>query len=1830
MKITRFIIAALLSFGYLGSFAQVFLNEGFEDGIKPFGWSDEYVTGTETWRFRNGGFNPLDPNGLIPPEGPDIARNPPAAYAGTYNAFFQKQGTGNEKTKLVAIPLDLEFAIKPELSFWLCQKTWTFSGQPKWDVLRVYYKTSLAGSWQLLQEYLDPIESWTKFTINLPNPSPTYYIAFEGHTRWGYGVCLDNVVVEEKGTSPRYVNELIFTQPNQSFVPSGAVSAPIMRISIKIIGNTGTPIFSNLTVKSLNTNDNDIATNGVKLYKTTLQTFSTANPISTPASFNAGNASFTNIGLELPSGYTYIWVTYDVKSTASHNNILDAMVEANSMFINDTLYPPTSQSPTGHRVIYETVYFQNFEELHGWDLTGEFQVATPTGLGGTPGNPDPSSAYSGLKNLGTDITGLGTFLGNYEPNITSVTPYTATSPAINLFFYKDIKLLFARYLNIDWLDKAIIEASGNDGVTWQTIWENSTYISDFNWNLQELSIPNSLARKANLKLRFKLGPTDAFQNYSGWNIDDVILTGDYVAKDVAVTEWVYPLSGCGHSATDSVIVKVSNLGGEPSPSSFPIAYSFNGGSTWVTENVNQVIPVGGTITYKFATKIDLSQPGLRPTVLAKTILVGDEEPTNDQISTQVYIVPTYTLPFTEQFELNNGYWRSFGTALWQHGKPVKTTINTATSGINAWVTSLSQKYGDVLAAGNTTIFEDTYEGNLNWSFTGEFERAIPSQSFLPYYAFQGAYCIGTDLSGLGTYPYEYENGITNETSYKATSPAINVSGYFDLKVSFQRYLVLMPDDSVKLEISPNNGITWYTLWKTGEEITDTWWTEQEVSIHDSLSYSTQTKFRFSLYYSSPSGIVAAGLNIDNFKVTGRLFSSSPSFVESPCINLPGSSSPIIDLQVFSRTEAGVDGASVYYSTNKGVTWNNMNNTTSHDAYWNWYSGHPVSALGVDGWSGLETGWKRARHILPAAVVNETCVNFRIGFAADKLNNNYDGIAIDDIKIYEAPYDFGITDIISPVSACDLSTSEAVTVTLKNFGITTVPAGEEIEIGVKADRSGDIQQFTENITLSAPLPVGGSVNIPLLGNLNMNTSGVYNVEAYTLSEVDPFFYSSTANDTAFSAVEVKKPFVELGPDIYTVHPDTIVFDVTNPNATSYLWQDNSTDPIFSVTSNSTATYSVTLSNAIPCDAYDEVLVVKLDVDIAISEIVSPISSCELTNETSLTIEVINLGTDTLLTNRPITLGYEFDGGGSVEVVYNLSETLYPDSVFNFTFAELFDMSEPRAYPIRVWVTTTDDETPANNEVSEIVTVYGYPLFNLTPDSIYLQANSYVVDAGAGYNEYFWHNDGSTEQTFTADSIGWVYATVSDINGCSTTDSIYIHLKYRDVIPFQIITPISSCGYENLVAPSFVIKNNGTDTLFFSTTVVNVGFQFEGGDWIEEQVVLTQDIYPNNTFTHTFSQTVDVTIMGDYSMIFSATTEDEMRPENDELNHNLSVFTLPSVNLSDDIVTQNEFWLLDAGIGFEEYLWNTDETTQTITVTESGTYSVTVTNNEICSDTDEVQVTFLHHDYGIINIVNPVSNCSNETLKTVLVRLSNLGNDTLPLGSTINFGYKLNQNTAVEQNYITNFKLFPGSSFLFTFSQQVNITDPDEYTIKAWAKNIADANNSNDTLVKTVNTYALPIVDLGPEDLWVTFPYILNSNVIDVTYLWNTGSSEPSITAEEVGKYWLRVTNSNSCVASDTIYLHDETLIDEIPGTSTMVSVYPNPSSNLVNIEIKTAKKSEVMLEVISSTGQFIEKRIIPVTNSVVHTIDASNYSSGIYLLRFTEGKKHTTIRLGVTH
>jgi gliding motility-associated-like protein len=157
-------------------------------------------------------------------------------------------------------------------------------------------------------------------------------------------------------------------------------------------------------------------------------------------------------------------------------------------------------------------------------------------------------------------------------------------------------------------------------------------------------------------------------------------------------------------------------------------------------------------------------------------------------------------------------------------------------------------------------------------------------------------------------------------------------------------------------------------------------------------------------------------------LTGSAYTNSEaSWLQSPCFDLSSLNNPYISLKVFWETEQQFDGASLQYSTDNGANWitlGNVNETTSCFNT-NWYNQTSINYLSPltttrQGWSGnvqSSSGscrggngsgqWLTATHIMPT-LGGEPTVIFRFIFGAGTICNAYDGFAIDDVFIGEAP------------------------------------------------------------------------------------------------------------------------------------------------------------------------------------------------------------------------------------------------------------------------------------------------------------------------------------------------------------------------------------------------------------------------------------------------------------------------------------------------------------------------------------------------------------------------------------------------------------------------------------------------------------------------------------------------------------------------------------------------------------------------------------------------------------------------------------------------------------
>ncbi len=182
-------------------------------------------------------------------------------------------------------------------------------------------------------------------------------------------------------------------------------------------------------------------------------------------------------------------------------------------------------------------------------------------------------------------------------------------------------------------------------------------------------------------------------------------------------------------------------------------------------------------------------------------------------------------------------------------------------------------------------------------------------------------------------------------------------------------------------------------------------------------------------------------------LTGSFYNlSEQSWLEGPCFDFTTLQFPMVSFKAFWECERTYDGAGFQYSLDQGATWNNVGgyNDPPECVDSNWFNTGNILNLGLAtpkaGWSGRigatsgscaggfgSGGWVTASHCL-AQLAGEPSVKFRFIFGAGSTCNNFDGFAVDDIRIGEAPPEqtsfqsecFGSEVSVHDISSCATS------------------------------------------------------------------------------------------------------------------------------------------------------------------------------------------------------------------------------------------------------------------------------------------------------------------------------------------------------------------------------------------------------------------------------------------------------------------------------------------------------------------------------------------------------------------------------------------------------------------------------------------------------------------------------------------------------------------------------------------------------------------------------------------------------------------------------------------
>lgn len=1798
---------------------DVYFRENFEKKDlygEPFNWTQTELNGSVRWISNLGGGKVV--GGTI--------NSPPKAKSGNLNALFFRLSTTPYRTRLVSPPLDLSLASTPMLTFYHAQ----LSKLGYNDSSKVLYKVGSTGTWKEIRSYRLYTGGWEKRSLVLPTEmlAPNVYLGFEGIINSGWGVCVDSITIFETGMENRSIKEIVGSNYLLDGVPQGSSQNPVLRVNIRVKGNN-TPIHLNsINVTSSNTSDLDIEASGVKLFYTNDSVFLWPKQIGTAQSFSSGTVSFSGLNKELETGDNYLWVTYDVKISAEPSHVIDAKINAGDIVISNG-YSNVSIDPAGSRIIKRTIYFEDFEDPLAWDCFGEFEIAEPQGKGGLSyGKPDPSSAYSGSKVLGTDLTGLGANSYDYEPYINSTSNYSAYSKVIDATYYKDVTLQFYRYLNLDFSDTVALQYKLEGSSDWQNIWVSKTGFIESSWQKQTFDKLKFLNRKR-FNLRFKLLYTDFLANYSGLNVDYLFLTGNYIPFDASVETVLGPVSSCSLTNIEKAKVRVRNTGPQPL-ANFPIKLSLDGGKTYITENVAGPIPVNGYFDYEFTNPIDLSEPKSY-SIIVKTAHPDDNYPDNDSIVFNVISYPTYNLPYQTSFEEDTTFWLSGGlNSSWrEYSFENSGLFNAPPDGEKCWKTSYSGYY---------KFYENSYVQSPCISFSG---------ADLPMVDVKYNYATEAKMDGA-IFQYSTDEGVT----WKYV-------GEDNYDYAWNWY-----NDTVKT--LKHNG------W-TGDTPDNKWLQGRQILPSD-LVGNSKVQFRFVFKVDSTTSFQREGFAFDDIKfyeaphdigVDTIKGISNPAcqYQNSPYLNVDIKNYGVRNMKTndiivvgamvngvvqaidtFKLASDLAKGASRNFTFTKPVNFVDTGKYTikaytmngAEDSFYNTNNDTASISFTVNPnpLTGLPDSLFTAE---PDTVIlklitnadykykwhdNSTASTFDCttpGYYKATVINNITGCLTKDSTFIKGLIsDVKLDAILTPTNHCGYDDGDAVKaiIRIKNTGTDTLRINRAIPVNYILD-GGTV--VLDTVKLLRRLKPDSTVVLQLREVMDLSDNRLYSLKMYTSLPTDTV---KTNDSDSIGFTIYGYPTLDLGAATI-VHKDTMYKFTAPAGYSTYKWSNDSVTNTNTV--KSSGWYKLTVQDNNGCPAKDSAYLFLKVRDLIPHRLVSPLTTCKNDTLSDVIFRIKNNGTDTIRTSDTIFISYQFNDGAIVADTLKPVSEIVPGDSIDFKFDGQENLKTIGAYKFKMEVRSAPepDYIKKNDTITYYVKVHGLPQPDIGPNAS-IQALNYTIDPDPDPNDpdfvsFLWQ-DGSTDPTYVItqyhQSVDERYqVTVTDMNGCqNSTPKIIKRLEVPDVSISEIVLPSTACSLSNTEAITVKVKNTGS-VLIISDKIIRLKYQVNGGAFSRiDTLKFASNFIQNQVLTHTFKQLADLSAVGTKAVKVFVEYSTDVRNDNDTLTSIVQVFNRPNVSLSpNDTIIADLPYTIDAGAGFASYAWNTGATSQTIEASVAGTYIVTVTNESFCSASAIAHVLEKTFDLGVTSVDLPDNACLLTNGEKVTVNVMNTGTETLT-NMPITLSYVLNGGTQISENFLFTGKY--GSSQKFSFAEKIDLSEVNTHTLVLSLTYANDEVSGNNELTKYLLITGAPSVVFSNEvrDTIRTnvFPYVLDAGPF-TSFKWQDDTDNRVFSAPGEGWYKVTVVNSATCIGKDSVYILNSTAIRNIDD-KVKISIFPNPSKDNVYIDMFLDAPETINYEVISGSGSVIINKKLSGSLQYNEIIDGLKLAKGVYYIR----------------
>ncbi len=514
----------------------------------------------------------------------------------------------------------------------------------------------------------------------------------------------------------------------------------------------------------------------------------------------------------------------------------------------------------------------------------------------------------------------------------------------------------------------------------------------------------------------------------------------------------------------------------------------------------------------------------------------------------------------------------------------------------------------------------------------------------------------------------------------------------------------------------------------------------------------------------------------------------------------------------------------------------------------------------------------------------------------------------------------------------------------------------------------------------------------------------------------------------------------------------------------------------ITNLSAGTYYVTATDNIGCFGVDSI------------EVTEPLALTSTMTETNLSCYNNGTGAASIAVQGGTpTYNFNWDSGQMTATINNLQAGTYIVTVTDANNCTLLDtaiLTEP----------DTLDLTMSSTQVS----------CNGAGDG----TTTVVPTGGTMPYSYAWNTTPiQTTATATGLSGGLYTVTVTDFLGCSSIDTISV-LERTDIVLTESNTPANCYGINNGTATVNAIGGAGNYSYAWNTTPVQTmatATNLLAGTY-------TVTVTDNDGCTDTISTTIS---------------------EPDSITITITKTDISCFGANDGTASASAI----GGVGGYTYAWNTTpvQTTASISGLGAGTYIVTVTDANNCTNT------------ASITIIEPLAITFTTSVNNLLCKDDLSGFATItPSGGAGGFTYVWSTNPV--QTTATATGLDDGT-YSFTITDvnncfttgSVTLTEPDSLLTSMTGKDI------------TCNSGSDGSATISPTG--GTFPY---------TYTWNTNPVQTTTTATGLaaGLYLCTVTDANGCVASDSIILSEPTAV--VTSTSKTDVTCFNGTDGTVNV------------------------------------------------------------------